>query len=85
MSCDERSYFAARVNTYAFTASKAEALFEKRCDAKYSSSSRKYVSRSASFAHSKATPCSLFGALVNVALNSEQLNPFNPGKIFQLS
>src|SRR5580704_6032879 len=77
--------FASRSSTKLFTASKAEAPFEKRGAAKCDSRSWSSASRSASVADSKATPCSAFGANVGVAVKSVQLSPRSPGKIFQLS
>ena len=52
-----------------------------RLAAKCSSSCRINASRSASPANSTATPLSLSGELVGVALKPLQLSPRNPGKV----
>ena len=79
------AFALVRSSTYVFTVSNAVALFEKRCGPKCVSSSLSRASHSACVAHSKATPCSLFGASVGVARKSEQLIPRRPGNIFHTS
>jgi predicted RNA binding protein YcfA (HicA-like mRNA interferase family) len=74
---------AEREITKSLTESNAAAVFRNRCGPNFASSCASRASRSASFAHSTATPRSLSGAAVGVARNSEHDNPRSPGNVVQ--
>src|ERR1700741_1302894 len=76
------SLFPAYSRAYAFTVSKASAVFVNRRDEKSASMRRKNASRSASSRNSIITPRSLSGVFVGVARNSLTPNPRSPGNVF---